>query len=160
MTLIRFILLASELLIFMDDDKFNSYRKKVGNGQIIGSRGEMFVGFLLSSFCLIRPVANGTDVGVDLYCETLIDGIPHSHFWVQVKTQTTNRLRASLVIPRYDASTMRTLMLVEHGCHHLSLMLLMLGTSPIIYFSKVSIFSIGWWAKQISMIVMVMDRFL
>ncbi len=73
----------------MDKDKFNSYRKKVGTGQMIGSRGEMFVGFLLSSFCLVRPVANGTDVGVDLYCEALIDGVPHSHFWVQIKTQMT-----------------------------------------------------------------------
>jgi len=69
-------------------ENFDKYRKKINKGQIAGTRGEMFVGFLLSSHCLVRPVANGTDVGVDLYCEALIEGIPHSHFWVQVKTQT------------------------------------------------------------------------
>lgn len=71
----------------MKKDKLISGRKKIGKGQITGNRGEMFVGFLLSKFCLVRPAANGTDVGVDLYCEALMDETPHSHFWVQVKTR-------------------------------------------------------------------------
>lgn len=70
----------------MDVDKYRSFSKKIGESQMIGNRGEMFVAFLLSQFCLVRQVASGTDVGVDLYCETLIEGVPHCHFWVQVKT--------------------------------------------------------------------------
>lgn len=73
----------------MSQDPNSKFRKRIGKSQLIGSRGEMFVAFLLSQFCLVRPVANGTDVGVDLYCEALSDGIPHSHFWVQVKTAKT-----------------------------------------------------------------------
>jgi hypothetical protein len=71
----------------MTDDKHKAFRKRIAESQIIGSRGEMFVAFLLSQFCLVRPVANGTDVGVDLYCEALVEGVPHGHFWVQVKTR-------------------------------------------------------------------------
>lgn len=70
----------------MSKDENVEFRKRVSKSQIIGSRGEMFIAFLMSQFCLVRPVANGTDVGVDLYCEALLDGVPHSHFWVQVKT--------------------------------------------------------------------------
>jgi hypothetical protein len=40
----------------------------------------------LSAECLVRPVAADTDVGVDLYCETVDEGQPFLHFWVQVKT--------------------------------------------------------------------------
>ncbi len=64
------------------NDKFNQFRKRIGSSQVIGSRGEMYIAFLLSQYCLVRPVANGTDDGVDLYCEALIEGVPHSHFWV------------------------------------------------------------------------------
>jgi tetratricopeptide (TPR) repeat protein len=75
----------------MNRDENAEFRKRISKSQIIGSRGEMFIAFLMSQFCLVRPVANGTDVGVDLYCEALLDGVPHSHFWVQVKT-TKNKL--------------------------------------------------------------------
>jgi hypothetical protein len=51
--------------------------------------------FLVSAWlgkqCLVRPVSEGTDVGVDLFCET-IDAPseqPFLHFWVQVKTGAT-----------------------------------------------------------------------
>jgi hypothetical protein len=70
--------------------------KRITNNQLIGSRGESFVSFLLSKYCLVRPVANGTDIGVDLYCESLIEGVPHCHFWVQVKSVasgTTNKMK-------------------------------------------------------------------
>src|SRR5262245_27943710 len=39
----------------------------------------------LSGECLVRPVAVDTDVGVDLYCETVIESRPFLHFWMQVK---------------------------------------------------------------------------
>jgi hypothetical protein len=41
-----------------------------------------------SAGCLVRPVAAGTDVGVDLYCESVAEGKPFLHFWVQVKLCT------------------------------------------------------------------------
>jgi hypothetical protein len=72
----------------MDSSNIPVPRKRIASNQITGSRGEAFISFLLSNFCLVRPVANGTDVGVDLYCEALIDGVPHSHFWVQVKSSS------------------------------------------------------------------------
>lgn len=51
----------------------------------------------LSKFCLIRPVFEGTDVGIDLYCETLEKpdegGRPFLHFFAQVKTTENRELR-------------------------------------------------------------------
>lgn len=46
--------------------------------------GEAFVTFLLSTECLVRTTTS--DIGVDLYCESVVDARPFSHFWVQVKT--------------------------------------------------------------------------
>ena len=40
---------------------------------------------MLSRQCLVRPVAAGTDIGIDLYCEAVIGEAPFQHFWVQVK---------------------------------------------------------------------------
>lgn len=48
--------------------------------------GEAFVSTRLSGNCLVRPVVSGTDIGIDLYCETVEDNTPHLHFWMQVKT--------------------------------------------------------------------------
>ncbi len=59
---------------------------KVTNNQLKGNFGAAYVAARLSTQCLVRPVATETDVGVDLYCETVKDGQPHLHFWVQVKT--------------------------------------------------------------------------
>lgn len=50
-----------------------------------GNYGAAYVSARLSSECLVRPVAAETDVGVDLYCETVVEGKPFLHFWVQVK---------------------------------------------------------------------------
>lgn len=37
--------------------------------------------------CLVRQVAEGTDFGIDLYCESISpEGTPFLHFWIQVKT--------------------------------------------------------------------------
>jgi len=65
--------------------------------RITGNYGEHLVSYLLGKHCLIRPVAAGTDVGIDLYCEHFEEsGVkkvtgtklykPFLHFWVQVKS--------------------------------------------------------------------------
>ena len=50
-----------------------------------GNYGASYVAACLSSECLVRPVAGDTDVGVDLYCETVKEGKPFLHFWMQIK---------------------------------------------------------------------------
>src|SRR3972149_10663620 len=50
-----------------------------------GNYAEHSVASTRGRVCLVRPVAEGTDVGVDLYCESLLGGTPFLHFWVQVK---------------------------------------------------------------------------
>ena len=47
----------------------------------------------LSRMCLVRPVAEGTDIGIDLYCESIVDGVPYLHFWVQVKAIPISSVR-------------------------------------------------------------------
>lgn len=39
----------------------------------------------LGGECLVRPVSADTDVGIDLYCETVVESQPFLHFWLQVK---------------------------------------------------------------------------
>ena len=51
-----------------------------------GNYAEHFVSHVLSSSCLVRPVVGQSDVGVDLYCESIIDKQLFLHFWVQVKS--------------------------------------------------------------------------
>jgi Domain of unknown function (DUF4365) len=51
-----------------------------------GNWGVSFVSHKLSKNCLVRPVLEGTDIGIDLYCESFDEkGNPFQHFWVQVK---------------------------------------------------------------------------
>lgn len=69
---------------------------KVTPNQIVGNRGENLAGYLLSQFCLIRQVASGTDVGIDLYCESITDEQPNNHFWVQVKSSLEEQRSVSL----------------------------------------------------------------
>jgi len=57
----------------------------VSDSRLKGNYGAAVVMTHLSSECLVRPVAVDTDVGVDLYCETVTQGRPFLHFWVQVK---------------------------------------------------------------------------
>src|SRR5438105_1430626 len=72
----------------------------VDNNRVLGNFGSAWVAQALSRHCLVRPVADGTDIGLDLYCETLAEGpsepegdsgtkpAPRAgflHFWVQVK---------------------------------------------------------------------------
>jgi Domain of unknown function (DUF4365) len=59
----------------------------VSDAQIKGNWGEGLVMARLSAAgCLVRPVLQGQDFGIDLYCETTLAGQPHLHFWAQVKT--------------------------------------------------------------------------
>lgn len=59
----------------------------VDKNRLKGNYGATLVAHMLSQRCLVRPVAEGTDIGVDLYCESVTDdGRPFQHFWIQVKT--------------------------------------------------------------------------
>jgi hypothetical protein len=57
----------------------------VTENRLKGNYGAALVMSRLSGECLVRPVAADTDVGVDLYCETVAEGRPFLHFWLQVK---------------------------------------------------------------------------
>lgn len=57
----------------------------IDENRVLGNFGSNLVAHLLSHFCLVRPVAEGTDIGVDLYCETIENRQGFLHFWVQVK---------------------------------------------------------------------------
>jgi hypothetical protein len=58
----------------------------VGESLLKGNYGEHLVTLVLSRLCLVRPVVGQTDVGVDLYCESVIESKPFLHFWGQVKS--------------------------------------------------------------------------
>src|SRR5262245_63391848 len=58
----------------------------VDENRLKGNYAAAYVSALLSSECLVRPVAADTDVGIDLYCETVEQGTPFLHFWMQVKS--------------------------------------------------------------------------
>jgi hypothetical protein len=57
----------------------------VTENRLKGNYGAALVMSRLSAECLVRPVAAETDVGIDLYCETVAEGHPFLHFWLQVK---------------------------------------------------------------------------
>jgi len=57
----------------------------IDENRILGNYGSNLVAHTLSKICLVRPVAEGTDIGIDLYCETIEEGQGLLHFWVQVK---------------------------------------------------------------------------
>lgn len=58
---------------------------KVVVDQQRGNYAEHFAEAWLSRQCLVRSVASGTDIGIDLYCESIHREDPFHHFWVQVK---------------------------------------------------------------------------
>jgi hypothetical protein len=64
----------------------------VDTNRLKGNFGAAYVSACLSSECLVRPVAAETDVGIDLYCETIENGSPFLHFWVQVKAGAQCRI--------------------------------------------------------------------
>lgn len=59
---------------------------KVTSSMRKGNQGESIVAARLTPRCLVRPVTQGTDIGIDLYCETLKGDRPFLHFWMQVKS--------------------------------------------------------------------------
>ncbi len=66
----------------------------VPENRLKGNFGAAYVAALLSTDCLVRPVAADTDVGIDLYCETVQQRETFLHFWVQVKAGGQCRLAA------------------------------------------------------------------
>lgn len=58
----------------------------VDTNRLKGNYASNLVSLWLSKICLVRPVAEGTDIGIDLFCESLAENTPFGHFWVQVKT--------------------------------------------------------------------------
>jgi hypothetical protein len=60
----------------------------VDENHLKGNYAASYVATRLSAYCLVRPVASDTDVGIDLYCETIAEKErePHLHFWLQVKS--------------------------------------------------------------------------
>ena len=50
-----------------------------------GNFAESIAAAWLSRRCLVRPVSSGTDIGVELYCASLVGTSPFQHFWVQIK---------------------------------------------------------------------------
>jgi len=65
--------------------------------QLKGNYAENLVAEWLSRVCLVRPVASGTDIGIDLYCESVVGNKPYHHFWVQVKTITSKDISIQVV---------------------------------------------------------------
>ena len=57
----------------------------ITNEQLKGNFAENLLAEWISRVCLVRPVAVGTDIGIDLYCESIVENNPFLHFWVQVK---------------------------------------------------------------------------
>lgn len=58
----------------------------IDQNHLKGNYSQNTVAAWLSRTCLVRPVSEGTDIGVDLYCESVLGESPYLHFWVQVKT--------------------------------------------------------------------------
>ncbi|MBZ5573532.1 MAG: DUF4365 domain-containing protein [Acidobacteriia bacterium] len=69
----------------------------VSENRLKGNYGTALVMSRLSGECLVRPVAADTDVGVDLYCETVAEDTrrPFLHFWLQVKAGDQCKVDAS-----------------------------------------------------------------
>lgn len=61
----------------------------------IGNYGVSLATFKLSKYCFVRQVTEGTDIGVDLYCESFQDSMPFLHFWVQVKAGRDKTIKIS-----------------------------------------------------------------
>lgn len=57
----------------------------IDDNRLKGNYGAAVVMTILSSRCLVRPVGADTDIGVDLYCESVATNAPFLHFWVQVR---------------------------------------------------------------------------
>jgi len=58
----------------------------IDENRLKGNYAASYVAARVSTNCLVRPVAVDTDVGIDLYCETVQENHPFLHFWLQVKS--------------------------------------------------------------------------
>ena len=65
----------------------------IDTNRLKGNYAQAIVCSWLSRRCLVRSVAEGTDIGVDLYCESVLEDQPFLHFWVQVKAIPSNNIR-------------------------------------------------------------------
>ncbi len=59
---------------------------RVDEYRLKGNYAASYVAARLCTSCLVRPVAADTDVGIDLYCETVQGHQPFLHFWLQVRS--------------------------------------------------------------------------
>ena len=58
-----------------------------------GNYAQVLASTWLSRMCLVRPVAEDSDIGIDLYCESIVEAVPYLHFWVQVKAIPSSAIR-------------------------------------------------------------------
>ena len=65
----------------------------VDRNRIKGNYAANLVAAWLSRRCLVRPVAEGTDIGIDFYCESVVSTMPFLHFLVQVKAIPARNLK-------------------------------------------------------------------
>ncbi|HSV49198.1 MAG TPA: DUF4365 domain-containing protein [Candidatus Acidoferrales bacterium] len=58
------------------------------DNQLKGNWAEQYISSRLAeNGCLIRHVPQGHDIGIDLYCEIIVENTPFLHFWCQIKTR-------------------------------------------------------------------------
>lgn len=76
--------------------------KQVDRNRTKGNFAEHVAASWLSRACLIRPVAEGTDIGIDLYCESIVEETPFLHFWTQVKAITSDNISDDEETAWYD----------------------------------------------------------
>lgn len=78
---------------------------RVTDALLKGNYGSALVMARLSQHCLVRPVTADTDIGIDLYCETVVKNQPFLHFWMQVKTGTQCALNENRSFASYSFGT-------------------------------------------------------
>jgi hypothetical protein len=73
----------------------------VDENRLKGNWGAFLVASRMAGFCLVRPVAGDSDVGVDLFCESVENKKAFLHFWVQVKTGDQCKINGDGVVSCY-----------------------------------------------------------
>ncbi len=74
----------------------------IDENKLKGNYGEYLVMQRLSRHCLVRPVASGTDIGIDIYCESVDKNQPFLHFWIQVKTGSKHQIKDGFTSCSFD----------------------------------------------------------
>jgi Domain of unknown function (DUF4365) len=83
-----------------------SMSNSLGDSWFKGNYAEHLAAHVLSRMCFVRPVVGNTDIGVDLYCESMPRGKPFLHFWVQVKGSEKFPDKKTPVPFRFDVSSL------------------------------------------------------